>query len=261
MVRSPKEVLEQTYAMSAAKYAKSWNQIILLGIMAGVYIAMGGFLSVLIGKGFPGISADNPALAKLISGAMFPVGLILVVITGAELFTSNNALLVPAVFKGQIPCLFPLKLWSVVYVANFVGAFAFSYFLIHLTGLIDADPWHSAVVHLAEEKTSLSFQVAFLRGVGANWLVCLAIWLGLSADDFTGKVLGIWWPVMTFVAMGFEHSIANMFYIPLGILQGAPVSWASFVGDNLLPVTIGNIVGGALFVGAFHAYVFDRKKK
>ncbi len=261
MVRNPKEVLEQTYQMAANKYGKTWSQLFLLGMMAGAYIAIGGFLSLLIGKGFPGISEANPALAKLLSGAMFPVGLILVVITGAELFTSNNAVLIPAVFKRQIPALFPLKLWTVVYIANFVGAFAFTYFLVHLTGFVDADPWHSAITHIAEEKTSLPFHVAFLRGIGANWLVCLAVWLGLAAKDFTGKMFGLWWPVMTFVAMGFEHSIANMFYIPLGMLQGASVSWASFAIDNLLPVTLGNIVGGGLFVGAFHVFVFDKGKK
>lgn len=261
MVRNPKEVLEQTYSMAAGKYAKTWYQIFWLGIMAGAYIAIGGFLSLLVGKGFPEMAEANPGLAKLLSGAMFPVGLILVVLTGAELFTSNNAVLIPAAIKSRIPRLCPLKLWMEVYVANFIGAFLFTYFLVHLAGFADADPWHSAIVHLSEDKTSLPFHVAFLRGIGANWLVCLAVWLGLSAHDFTGKMFGIWWPVMAFVAMGFEHSIANMFYIPLGILQGASVSWGSFVIDNLLPVTIGNIVGGALFVGFFHVHIFDRGGK
>lgn len=261
MVRNPQEVLEQTYQMAASKQAKSWKQIALLAVMAGAYIALGGFLSLLVGKGFPALSADNPALGRLLSGAMFPIGLILVVATGAELFTSNNAVLIPAVVKGQIPWHYPLKLWSVVYVANFVGALGFAYGLIHLTGLADAEPWHSALLGVAQDKVSLPWHVVFLRGVGANWLVCLAVWLGLAAKDFTGKILGLWWPVMAFVALGFEHSIANMFYIPLAIFQGAPIGWDSFVLDNLIPATLGNILGGALLVGSTHYYVFGRSPR
>ncbi len=260
MIRNPKEVLEETYLMTEAKQSKPWSKVILLALMAGVYIAMGGFLSLLVGKGFPGITEANPALGKWLSGITFPVGLILTVITGAELFTSNNAILIPALMKKRIAPLFPLKYWAVVYLANFVGAVAFTYFLVYQTGLLEHGPWREAVQHVAEDKTSLSFGVAFLRGIGANWLVCLAIWLGLAAKDMTGKVLGIWWPVMTFVTLGFEHSIANMFYIPLGMMMGAEVSMGQLLVDNLLPVTLGNIVGGALFVGAFHAYLFAAKK-
>ena len=137
MVRNPEEVLEQTYSMAASKYAKTWYQIFWLGIMAGAYIAIGGFLSLLVGKGFPEMAEANPGLAKLLSGAMFPVGLILVVLTGAELFTSNNAVLIPAAIKSRIPRLFPLKLWMVVYVANFIGAFLFTYCLLYTSDAAD----------------------------------------------------------------------------------------------------------------------------
>ena len=132
MVRNPEEVLEQTYSMAAGKYVKTWYQIFWLGIMAGAYIAIGGFLSLLVGEGFPEMAEANPGLAKLLSEAMFPVGLILVVLTGAELFTSNNAVLIPAAIKSRIPRLFPLKLWMVVYVANFIGKILISIMLIFL---------------------------------------------------------------------------------------------------------------------------------
>ena len=108
-------------------------------------------------------------------------------------------------------------------------------------------------------KTSNSFFVTLLKGIGANWLVCLAMWLGMSAKTTTGKILGIWWPVMTFVTIGYEHSIANMFFIPAAMMEGAQISISELFFKNLIPSTIGNIIGGAFFVGTLYWYVYDKK--
>lgn len=259
-VFSPKEIPVLTEQLAEGKIKSHFCKTSVLGFLAGVYIAMGGLLSVLIGYGFPGIAESNPGIQKLLAGATFPVGLILVIIAGAELFTGNNATLISGACNRQYSWLAVLKNWVIVYFSNFVGAIFFVYFFIQLTGVINSEPWHSAITTIAVAKTNMPWHVVFLKGIGANWLVCLAVWLGLSATSTTGKIVGLWWPVMCFVAIGYEHCIANMFYIPLGILQGAPVSWIDFVLKNLIPSTLGNIVGGGFFVGALYWYAYGRKK-
>lgn len=257
-INTPKEVIEAAVTVGINKVktsSGSYGKFAILAMLAGVYIAFGGTLSLIIGFGFPDITAANPSLQKLLSGCMFPIGLILVVILGAELFTGNNALLMPAYMKKHYGMWPVIKNWTLVYLGNLVGAVAFTYFMVHLCGLTAAEPYHSAIIKVAEAKVSMSWCVVFLKGIGANWCVCLAVWLALSSRSFVGKMLGCWLPVMAFVALGYEHSIANMFFIPLGIMEGADVSvWQSII-TNFIPATLGNIVGGALFVGCAYGYV------
>lgn len=255
---SPSEIVASIEKSSLQKIGFSANKTLLLAFLAGAYIAIGGLLSISIGYGFPGISQFNPGLQKLLSGTFFPIGLILVVVAGAELFTGNNAVLIPSLLNRSYGISKLLKNWTTVYIGNFAGALFVAYFLTYLTGIFDVEPWHGSIIKLAETKTSLSFGNAFLRGVGCNWLVCLAVWLGTASTDMTGKCLGIWFPVMCFVALGFEHSIANMFFIPIGMMVGADVSVSGFIFGNLVPVTLGNIAGGAMFVGAYYWYVYKR---
>ncbi len=118
------------------------------------------------------------------------------------------------------------------------------------------DPWTASIVGIAQAKVSQGFLVLLLKGIGCNWLVCLAVWLAVSSEDLTGKILGIWFPIMAFVAIGFEHSVANMYFIPAGIFYGAQVTWGQFLLNNLLPVTIGNVIGGAFFVGVVYWYLY-----
>ena len=127
--------------------------------------------------------------------------------------------------------------------------------------MMEPEDFGSFIRTTAETKASLSWVDAFLRGVGANWFVCLAIWLATAADTMSGKMMGLWCPVMAFVVMGFEHSIANMYYIPTGMMYGAEVSLSQLLLDNLLPVTLGNIVGGALFVGALYGWIYRRSQR
>ena len=131
--------------------------------------------------------------------------------------------------------------------------------MVHSTGVVASDPWHSAIKNIAVAKVSMSWITVFLKGIGANWLVCLAVWLGMSSSGTAGKFIGLWFPVMGFVAIGYEHSIANMFFIPLGMLQGADISVYDFLVSNLIPATLGNIIGGALFVGSFYWYAYLKK--
>ena len=244
----PSEIVISAEKSALQKIEFSTRKTVILGILAGIYIAMGGLLSLLIGSGFPEITNNNPGLQKLLSGCMFPLGLILVVIAGAELFTGNNAILIPGVLNDKYKWTAVWKNWVIVYFSNFIGALFFVYVMVHSTGVVASDPWHSAIKNIAVAKVSMSWITVFLKGIGANWLVCLAVWLGMSSSSTAGKF-----------AIGYEHSIANMFFIPLGMLQGADISVYDFLVSNLIPATLGNIIGGALFVGSFYWYAYLKK--
>lgn len=223
-------------------------RLTVLSVMAGAFIALGGVLSVIIGFGFPEVSAANPGLQRLLSALVFPVGLVLVVTFGAELFTGNNAVLMPGVLHKKYGAGAVIANWTIVWLGNFLGALLFTYFLVTLPGLLDAATYSDAIIGIATKKAALSPGVCFLRGIGANWCVCLAVWLAIGAKTFPGKVIACLLPVATFVALGYEHCIANMFFIPAGMMAGADVSLGE-LGANLAMSTLGNIAGGALFVG------------
>ncbi len=250
--KSPRDTVCAVDAIGCAKATLDTPRLLLLGFLAGAYIAFGGLLAVIVGGGAPGLAAANPGLQKFVFGAVFPVGLMLVVIAGAELFTGNTATCIPAVLAGRISWRSVGRNWVLSYLGNLAGSLFVAYFLTFLTGLLLKDPWLSSIVGIAEAKTSQAFLPLLLKGVGCNWLVCLAVWLAVSSDDVSGKIAGVWFPIMAFVAIGFEHSVANMFFIPAGIFYGADVTWAGFFIGNLLPVTLGNIVGGAVFVGVVY---------
>ena len=216
-------------------------------------------MSLIVGFGFPEITAANPAMQKLLSGMVFPIGLILVVVLGAELFTGNNALLIPAFMKRQCTIGQILRNWTAVYFGNFAGALLFAWLFVYAVGLTAGEPYHSAIMKMAVAKTSMPWTTCFLKGVGANWCVCLAVWLALAGHTLAEKAIGCFLPVMAFVALGYEHCIANMFFIPLGMMEGAEVTAGSFIIDNLIPATLGNIAGGALLIGCVNAYVHLRK--
>ncbi len=257
--KSPKETTCSVDDIGCAKSEMPTGPLLTLGFLAGAFIAFGGLLAVVVGGGLPGIQAENPGLQKLVFGSVFPVGLILVVVAGAELFTGNTACCLPALLSKRISLAGLAKNWSLSYVGNFVGSIFVVLFLTYLTGLLAQDPWLGTITGIAEAKVSQGFWPLFFKGVGCNWLVCLSVWLAIASDDVASKVFGIWFPIMAFVAIGFEHSVANMFFIPAGIMYGADVTWMQFFTVNLIPVTLGNIVGGSLFVGVIYWYIYNRE--
>lgn len=235
------------------------RRTLLLAFLAGAYIAFGGMLMVTVVAGLP--QQTFGTFAKLVGGSLFPIGLILVIIGGGDLFTGNALFNTVGVAQGKLSISNALRNLFLSYIGNFIGAVFIAYFLSTATGLLTAEPWLTWIEKMAVSKSNLSFNEAFWRGVGANWLVALACWLALASDNVTGKVVGIWFSVMTFVAIGFEHSVANMFFIPLGIFVGAPVSWEQFLIYNEIPVTLGNIVGGSVFCGAAYLLGYRNKTK
>lgn len=261
--KSPKEVIDAALVTGCNKVAlpsRDFGRFALLTVLAGVYIAFGGTLSVILGYGFPELTAGNPGLQKLLSGAAFPIGLILVVVLGAELFTGNNALLMPPLMAGKCSWRDVAVNWVLVYLGNFVGAIGFVYVFVYVTGLMSPEPYHAAIVKIAEAKVSMPWLTVMVKGIGANWCVCLAIWLAMAAKSSGAKMFGCWLPVMAFVALGYEHSIANMFFIPLGMMEGADIGIIEAITTNIIPATLGNIVGGALLVGAVNAYIHEIRK-
>lgn len=263
-ILSPSEITEAASIAGSAKArltASATNKLLVSAMLAGAYIALGGILSMTLGFGFPGLTADNPALQRMLSGIAFPIGLILVVVLGAELFTGNNAVLIPSMVQRKHGLGLILRNWGLVYAGNLVGALVFTYFMVYRCGLTSAGPWHDAAIRVAEAKVAMSWDVVFLKGIGANWCVCLAVWLALSGKTLLEKALGCWLPVMAFVALGYEHCIANMFFIPLGMMEGAEVTVLQSITANFIPSTLGNIIGGALLVGAVNSYLYLSGKK
>ena len=258
-LRTPKEIADATLDIGRSKVSLTPSKLFIQAIQAGAFIAFGGILSVIVGFGFPEVTAGNPSLQRLLSGCMFPIGLILVVVLGAELFTGNNALLIPGLMKRQFGFNAVIKNWTLVYFGNFVGALVFAWLMVYVAGLTAADPYRSAIAAMAEKKVAMDWIVVMVKGIGANWCVCLAVWLALAGHTLLEKMAGCFLPVMAFVVLGYEHCIANMFFIPLGMMEGAEVTIGQFVTANLIPATVGNIIGGAVFVGCVNAWTHLKK--
>ena len=264
------ETVAQTVGVK--KTTSPFSSVLVLGILAGAYIGFGGLLSTVVtldmaprfGIGFTAFMA----------GTAFSVGLMLVVIAGAELFTGNNLMVVSA-FTKEITFGAMWRRWAIVYAANFIGSLLLA-FIFYFAGLwkTGEGALGAAAMAIAYKKITLGFGEALVRGIGCNWLVCLAVWMALAAQQTIGKIFAIFFPIMAFVAIGFEHSVANMYFIPVGLLvkswAGLPpppgvdlnaLGWVAFLWRNLLPVTVGNIIGGGVFVGLSYLSAYLKPSK
>ena len=230
-------------------------QTFALGLLAGAFIAFGAMYATLAMTG----AALGFGPSRMLGGVAFSLGLILVVVGGAELFTGNN-LIVMAWAERKVTTTQLARNWALVYVANLIGALGTA-LMVHWSGTLalgDGAVGETAL-RIAEAKVGLTFGEAFFRGVLCNVLVCLAVWLCFAARDVASKILAIVFPISAFVALGFEHSVANMYVVPVAWLSGAEtITWSGFV-RNLVPVTLGNITGGGLFVAAVYWVIYLRK--
>jgi formate/nitrite transporter len=244
-LKPPPALYQGAVAAGAAKAAAPFAKIFKLGIVSGCHIGFGAYLALTVGGACPGIAAENPGLQKIILGAFgLPFGLIMTLVTGGELFTGNTALVTAAKMEGKTSTSDLMKNWSASYIGNFVGSLILAY-LAFKSGTFGGSP---APVAVATAKCNLAFDVAFVRGILCNWLVCMAVYMASGCSSMIGKMTAVWFPISAFVALGLDHSVANMFIIPLGMLRGAEITMKQFLMGNLLPVTLGNIVGGALCV-------------
>ncbi|QHS22380.1 formate/nitrite transporter family protein [Virgibacillus sp. MSP4-1] len=230
------------------------STMLALGFLAGAFIAFGFLLDIRITGNLP--EDIWGSMAAFIGGAVFPVGLVFVLIAGGELLTGNMMAVATARFSGKIKTSHVLNNWLIITISNFIGSIFVAYFFGHILGLTETGPFLDKTVDIAGAKIEDNFFEAFISGVGANWLVCLAVWLNYAAEDVAGKILGIWFPIMAFVAIGFQHVVANMFVIPAAIFAGY-YTWFDYL-MNFIAVFLGNAVGGAIFVGAFYWFAYLR---
>ena len=261
IMKSPAEIASRYENAGKGKTELSSGKTFLLGIMAGAYIALGG-----LGSQIASCCAADPSAARMISSVVFPIGLFMVLIGGAELFTGNCLIIIP-VLSGKAKLSGMLRNWVLVYLGNMVGGLIIALIATfsHIYSF-DGGNLATLVVNTAVTKANISFGDGLLRGILCNVLVCLAVWCSFGADELAGKVLALWLPVMLFIICGFEHCVANMYFIPAGMLAssvyGVPAEGLSLFGffiTNLIPVTIGNIIGGAVCVGATYYAVYLRK--
>ena len=255
----PNEIADIFANASCAKAKMPFTKFALMAIMGGIFIALSGLLTVVVAGGMPQTAIHNIGLVKFMAGALFPVGLIMVSVAGADLFTSDCAGMTLSTMQKKTVWTELLKVWILAYVFNFIGAQFVAWFMAHETHIIASAPYADYLNTLANGKLSHDWGTVFLKGIGANMLVCLGTWMGYAGKDICGKALGIWVPVMLFVTLGYEHSIANMFFIPAAMYNGTDITWGQFIVDNLIPATLGNIVGGAVFIGLIYGYIYGKK--
>jgi len=271
----PEEIAERAEDAGVKKANRSFSKTFVLAILAGTFISFGAIFATTV-------TAEvtlSPSFTKLIGGLAFSLGLILVIVGGAELFTGNN-IIVMAWANKRIKTIQVVRNWTIVFFGNFIGSISIAALMFYSlqyssgTGNIGAK-----ALSIAETKCSLGFVQAIVLGIFCNVLVCLAVWLCYSAKTTSGKILAIVFPITAFVAAGSEHSIANMYFIPKALLiknsakgefwaniNSSPemyenITWGNFIVNNLIPVTIGNIIGGAVLVGFVYWFVYLKDNK
>lgn len=267
---SPAEIAKNYITIGKNKVNTPIDKMFLLAVIAGAFIALGG-----VGSSTAAVGVEPASVGKLISGCIFPGGLTLVLLAGSELFT-GNCLLSILLLEKEITLAGMLKNWVVVYLGNLVGGMFVAagmtysgHYSLYNNGMA------VSMLSTAAAKCSIGFGEAVIKGIFCNFLVCLAVWVSFAAKDAAGKVISLFFPIMIFVICGFEHCVANMYYISAGIFaKGIPVyaeaaaaagvdisavTWGNFFITNLVPVTIGNIIGGSICVGAVYWYLYLRK--
>jgi len=271
---SPEQIAEQVAENGCAKANTKVLRLLILGILAGAFIAFAS-------EGSNAAIYNIPwaGVGKALAGALFSTGLMLVIVAGGELFTGNT-LMVVALAQKRIGWGGLLKNWVTVYTGNFIGAVLIAWF-IFMSGQLDFSSGllGGFTIKMATYKISMGFSKAFFMGIMCNWLVSLAVWMAYGTKDMTGRLLAIFFPIWLFITSGFEHSVANMYYIPAGIMaKSNPVwveqaislgasaqkidslNWFSFLTNNLIPVTLGNILGGVVFTGMAYWLAYLYKK-
>lgn len=259
----PADILERIFESAEVKSKMPLKKLIIFGIFAGVYIAFAG-----AGANVASFNLlANPetfGLGKVLSGTIFTAGLMMVVLGGAELFTGNTTM-VAAVADKRISLISMLKNWIIVYICNFAGGVLIAFMVYYSGGLNAGEGMLGAMtLRIAAGKVNMDFGQALVSGIMCNWLVCMAVWLSTGAQTTVGKIFSVFFPIWLFVTAGFEHCVANMFFIPAGIfakesglflsISGigseslSNLTWGGMMVNNMLPVTVGNIIGGAVCV-------------
>ncbi len=265
-MNSPAEVAKNYIAIGKGKATNGFWKLLVLGMLAGAFIGLAG-----VGATTAAVSVQLASVGKFLGACVFPCGLAMVLLAGSELFTGNNLIIIP-VLTGDIRLVQMLRNWIIVYIGNLIGSIIVAFLVVYghvgnLFGGVDGG-LAAAMIGAANGKVTMSFGDAFLKGICCNFLVCIAVWISFAAKDVVGKFWGLFMPIMLFVLCGFEHCVANMYYIPAGLfckalygVQNDALNWGSFFVKNLIPVTLGNIVGGAGLVGLPYWFVYLKGSK
>ena len=262
--REPLEMAQVAAQTGAKKTHRSWDRVLVSAFLAGAYIAFGGLVAITVSSGLK--PATWGTLPTLFTGTAFTLGLVLVLIAGSDLATGNMMLVPLSAMRGRIGAGDVARNLTLVLVGNLLGALFVAYFLAVQTGVIGsagapagttAALTHDRLAAIAVDKaTAHTAWQTFLRAVGCNWLVCLAVWMSLAAKSVSGKILAVFFPIMAFVAMGFDHVVANMFFLPAAIFAGVPdLGWGDVVRNWVL-AGLGNLVGAVVFVATSYWYLF-----
>ncbi|CAE8689701.1 unnamed protein product [Polarella glacialis] len=251
LVISPKETYDTIVAKAEYLSKMSLLKTLHASVMGGAYVGMAGLLSLAIAGNF---NSTSTGVTALVFASLFPVNLLLVLQSGGQLFTGNTATMSMGLIEGKCNLKHLAKSWIVAYIGNMIGCGMLA-IVASYTGLLTGATAELAV-KMTMKKCHYTFGQTLVKAIMCNWLVCMAVWLATSAQGLAGKMVGIWFPISMFVAIGFEHSVANFFMLPAGLLAGAPLSVADVIFKNLIPVTIGNTIAGALIIGCGFSFAF-----
>ncbi len=259
-MNSPKEIATNYINIAKAKTSLKWYKSLMLAILAGIFISFGGIASTAVSSEISG------GFSTLVKGLVFPVGLILVVVCGAELFTGNCLLISPLVSR-DIKLSKTLKSWGIVYLGNLIGSVLIAVLVVY--SHVQSETVATACVNVAKAKCNMTFFDAFLRGILCNMLVCLAVWGAMASKTVAGKIMALYMPVLAFVVCGFEHSVANMYFLSSGLMTASEYGFfvselnvGNAILNCLLPSTLGNIVGGFFIALSYHlVYRFKEKSQ
>ena len=255
-LKSPKDSYIAFAEKGAANAKMAKRKILHQSILGGCYVGFGGLLSLSIAGTIPGIGAQNPGIVKMAFAALFPVNLLLILTTGGQLFTGNSATVAAARFEGLVDNYELSRNWIVSLIGNVIGC-----------GIMAIGAWYVGLLtggtaalcaDTALNKCRASFGQTIVKALLCNWMVSLAVYIAGASNDLAGKLVGVWFPISTFVAIGLEHSVANLFIMPAALLLKVPLSIGDVLFRNVIPVLIGNAIAGALVVAGSYSYQFGR---
>merc|ERR1711972_349927 len=256
IVKGPKEAYESMVDKGVELAAKPLIKVFHQSFYAGCYIGFGGMLSMVVAGGIADASKDNPTIQTFVFAALFPVNLLIILLSGGILYTGTSATVAAAVYERKTHWINIPRTFAVAWIGNLLGALIFA-LLIEYCDMNESNT-AALAIKVAEKKIKANFLQTTIKGVGCNWMVCMAVFLCGQAQDMAGKMVGIWFPISAFVAIGFEHIPANMYMIPLGMLAGADVSVFDCIFKNFLPTTLGNTIAGSLIVAGGYSFAFGR---
>jgi len=255
-VKGPKEAYESLVDKGVELAAKPLIKVFHQSFYAGCYIGFGGMLSMVVAGGLADAAEANPTIQTFVFAALFPVNLLIILLSGGILYTGTSATVAAAVYERKTRWINIPRTFTVAWLGNMLGGLIFALLIEYCD--MNSGLTAKLAVKVAEKKIKADFLKTTIKGIGCNWMVCMAVFLCGQAQDMTGKMVGIWFPISAFVAIGFEHIPANMFMIPLGMLAGADVSVLEMLYKNFLPTTLGNTIAGSLIVAGGYSYAFGR---